>query len=105
VTIEQLRQAIDRGCYRVTRHARNEAWADALLMEDVCHSVLHGEVIEDYPTDKPFPSCLVLGHGREGSAIHSVWAYNGATETAVVVTVHRPDPDRWIDFRARRSKP
>ncbi|MEK7797276.1 MAG: DUF4258 domain-containing protein, partial [Nitrospirota bacterium] len=28
---------------------------------EITHSVLEGEIIEDYPTSKPYPSCLIYG--------------------------------------------
>ncbi|MDA2923671.1 DUF4258 domain-containing protein [Acidobacteria bacterium AH-259-L09] len=49
---------------------------DRLHLDDVFHSVKHGEIIEDYPHDKILPSCLVFATGSRGQPIHSVWAYN-----------------------------
>ncbi|MCJ7502116.1 MAG: DUF4258 domain-containing protein, partial [Acidobacteriia bacterium] len=56
------------------RPRREEATADGLTCADVAHSVLHGEIIEDYPSDRPYPSCLILGKTPSGIAVHSVWA-------------------------------
>lgn len=47
----------------MTDHADEELANDEIQDEDLFHSVLHGEIIEDYPDDKPFPSCLV--HGKD----------------------------------------
>ncbi|WP_035258495.1 DUF4258 domain-containing protein [Desulfatirhabdium butyrativorans] len=65
---------------------------------------LNGEIIEDYPSGKPYPSCLIYGGSFAGELIHSVGAYNSETQWAVLVTVYRPDPDRWIDWRIRRKR-
>lgn len=47
-----------------------------------------------------------LPEGQEAvdieSIIHSVWAYNEENQWAVLTTVYRPDPKRWIDWRTRR---
>ncbi|MDW8214169.1 MAG: DUF4258 domain-containing protein [Roseiflexaceae bacterium] len=75
-----------------------------LSFDEIFFSVLHGEIIEDYPTDKPYPSCLIYGESFAGEPIHSVWAYNPVTQWAVLVTVYRPDPDRWINWRIRRKQ-
>jgi len=72
--------------------------------DEIFYSVLHGEIIEDYPSDKPYPSCLMYGDSFAGEPIHSVWAYNHATQWAVLITVSRPDPERWIDWRVKRKK-
>ena len=89
---------------RVTDHADEEAAADRLTLHDIYTSVLQGEIIEEYPTDRPFPSCLVYGRTGEGAPVHSVWAYNDVSGSAVLITVYRPDPERWIDWRQRRPR-
>lgn len=88
----------------MTDHADEEAHADRLSLDEVFSSVLQGEVIEDYPQDKPFPSCLVFGLTFHGEPVHSVWAYNSENRWAVLITVYRPDPDRWDNWRTRRRK-
>jgi len=73
-------------------------------MDDVYASVLHGEIIEDYPGDRPYPSCLIYGRTPAGDNVHSVWAHNPDNGWAVLITVYRPDPNRWIGGRRRRSR-
>lgn len=102
--IRSLIDAIRHNRIRITDHADEEAQADHLSFDEIFCSVLQGEIIEEYPDDKPYPSCLVYGNSFTGDPIHSVWAYNSATEWAVLVTVYRPDPARWIDWRVRRRK-
>ena len=97
-------EAIRDGRVRITDHADEEAKDDDLTFEEIRFSVLHGEMIEEYPDDRPYPSCLVYGRTPRGQPVHSVWAYNEGNGWAVVITVYRPDPDRWIDWR-RRKKP
>jgi hypothetical protein len=71
--------------------------------DDVRKVVVSGQVIEDYPTDFPYPSRLMLGF-VDGLALHVVVAYNQPEEQTIVVTVYRPDPDRWsMDFRTRNK--
>lgn len=102
--IEDLIEAIRGNRVRITDHADEEAQADRLSYEEVYFSVLQGEIIEDYPTGRPFPSCLIYGDTFSGDPVHSVWAYNEEDEWAVLITVYRPDPQRWVNWRKRRSK-
>jgi len=104
VEIESIIEAIRGNKIRITDHADEEARADRLSYDEIFFSVLQGDVIEDYPGDKPFPSCLVHGESFSGEPVHSVWAYNQQNRWAVLITVYRPDPKRWIDWRRRRSK-
>ncbi|MEE2717829.1 MAG: DUF4258 domain-containing protein [SAR324 cluster bacterium] len=102
--IESIVQAIRETQVRITNHADEEAVDDNLTYEEIYTSVIQGEIIEDYPTDKPYPSCLILGKNFTGEPIHSVWAYNQENSWAVLITVYRPDPDRWVDWKMRMKK-
>lgn len=61
MNIDDIKDAILNHRYRVTDHADEEAVADALSRDEIFYSVFHGEIIEDYPSDKPYPSCLIYG--------------------------------------------
>lgn len=102
--IEEIINAIRQNRVRITDHADEEAQADRLTFDEIFFSVLQGEIIEAYPTDRPYPSCLIYGESFNGGHTHSVWAYNQENQWAVLITVYRPDPNRWIDWRKRRSE-
>lgn len=99
--IDHIIAAIRHGRVRITDHADEEAADDGLTFDEIYGSVLHGEVIEGYHNDRPYPSCLIMGRNFIGEPIHSVWAYNPESQWAVLVTVYRPDPERWIDWKVR----
>ena len=103
-SLEDLIDAIHHGRIRISDHADEEAHADNLSFEEVFVSVLQGEIIETYSDDRPYPSCLVYGTNMKREPIHSVWAYNGTNRWGVLITVYRPNPERWIDWRKRRIK-
>jgi hypothetical protein len=102
--IEDIVEAIRADRVRITDHADEEARADGLSLDEIFFSVSRGEVIEDYPTDRPYPSCLVFGLEPGGEPVHSVWAYNVENRWAVLVTVYCPDPQRWDDWRRRKPR-
>ena len=101
--IDNIIDAIRHNRIKITDHADEEAENDQLTFDEVYFSVLNGEVIEDYPDDKPYPSCLICGQTFSGDPIHSVWAFNEQSKWAVLITVYRPDPSQWIDWRKRRK--
>jgi len=103
VNIDSIFEAIRLGRIRISDHAEEESEADDLTFDEIYCSVLCGEIIESYPEDKPYPRCLVFGKTFGGDPVHSVWAYNEANGWAVLVTVYRPDPARWIDWRRRKK--
>ena len=102
MNITDIIEAIRANRVRITDHADEEAEADHLTFDEIYFSVLRGEVIKDYPTDKPYPSCLIYGQTFSGDPVHSVWAYNKRNRWAVLITVYRPDPGLWINWRERR---
>ena len=101
--IQDIISAIQEKHIRITDHADEEAQADGLIFDEIFFSVLQGEIIEDYPTDKPYPSCLIYGDNFQGEPIHSVWAFSEKTAWAALITVYRPDPNRWANWRERRK--
>ena len=69
---------------------------------DVIAAISSGEVIEDYPSDKPFPSQLLLGFA-EGRPLHVAAARDKATRTVHVITTYEPNRSLWSDdYRKRR---
>ena len=102
--IEDILDAIRNGRIRITDHADVEALADRLSFDEIVYSVLHGEIIEDYPDDRPYPSCLIYGDTPIGEPVHTVWAYNQETGSAALITTYRPDPARWVNWRTRRQR-
>ncbi len=59
-----------------------------------------GDVIEDYPEDARGHSCLMLGFGDDGRAIHVVCSPKD--EYLAIITAYLPDKDDWSeDLRVR----
>ncbi len=99
--IEKLIDSIRENRVRITEHADEEAASDKLKYEEIYFSVFKGKTIDNYSDDKPYPSCLVYGNTFSGAPVHSVRAYNSKTKWAVLITVYRPDPDKWINWIQR----
>lgn len=104
MNIENIIDAIRASRIRITDHADEEAENDSLQFDEIYFSVMHGDVIEDYSNDKPYPSCLVFGKNFKGESIHSVWAYNEENQWTVLITVYRPDPKNWVNWKVRVAK-
>jgi len=103
IRLEAIIESIRSNKIRITDHADEEAYADALSFDEILTSISEGETIEQYPEYRPYPSCLILSKNAKGEAIHTVWAYNSETRSSVLITAYRPDPQKWIDGKTRRS--
>ena len=73
-----------------------------IVEKEVFETVLTGKIIEDYPADDPYPSCLIYGMTEAKRPLHVVCAHAEEAEVAIVVTVYEPNPDRWVNFERRR---
>jgi hypothetical protein len=102
IEIEAITENIKDKRYRITDHAEEEAYDDRIPLSEILNTIRTGEILEQYPDDKPYPSCLVYSRLNNGDPIHTVWAFNDATKASVLITTYRPDPQRWIDGRIRR---
>ena len=101
--IEQLRQFNYAEKYVVTLHGRRRMNERGILLGDVMNAVDHGEIIEIYPEDYPFPSCLVLGLSIGGTYLHTVVSLNEGH--IYLITAYFPSPDEWEpDMKTRRKK-
>jgi hypothetical protein len=85
-----------------SRHSQKAAADDDLILGEIYESVLRGERIEAYPETYLMPAGLILGFNTLGDPIHSVWGYDQVSQTARIITVYRPSPDRSINWRQRR---
>jgi len=61
-----------------------------------------GETIEDYSSEMPEPSRLVLGFQGQ-RPFHVVTSEDPQENKITVITVYLPDPNKWKkDFRSRK---
>jgi hypothetical protein len=69
--------------------------------QEVERVVMTGELVEDYPHDSRGHSCLLLGFGDTGRAVHVVCSPKA--DYLAVITAYLPDTDQWSpDYRRRR---
>ena len=88
-----------------TKHAKDEMESEEfgeIRVTEVTEAALNGKIIESYPDDTPYPSCLIFGSSSKRRPIHIVCAYSAESDMVIVVTVYHPDPTRWIDFERRK---
>ena len=88
---------------KFTEHARLAMRGDDITVDDVI-SALAGDVIEEYPDDKPFPSCLVCGKTHDGKPLHVVCAMPKHVNMLIIITVYIPSKDEWVESKKRRRK-
>ncbi|MCD8380062.1 MAG: DUF4258 domain-containing protein [Lachnospiraceae bacterium] len=87
---------------KITVHAAKRLEQRDILLRDILMCIQTGEIIEQYPDDYPYPSCLILGQSIDKSPMHTVIGMN---ETDLfLITAYFPDTDKWEnDFRTRKE--
>ena len=49
----------------ITQHANRRFQERKIFLDDIESAIFSGKIIEEYPDDKPFPSCLILGKSEK----------------------------------------
>lgn len=85
-------------------HAIRQMFHRAISKDEVIKVIKNGQVIADYPDDKPYPNSLIFTFIGD-KAIHVVFAIDEESKTVIVVTAYVPDLHIWTDdFKSRRDK-
>ena len=70
----------------------------------VIEAILHGEIIEDYSCDRPFPSGLFFGRAGQ-RPIHVIASYDSSDGKAFIITAYEPDLEHFEPgFKIRKKK-
>lgn len=99
--LEQIRTRVEMGKYQITRHCQKRCDTRGISMQDIKTVIAHGEIIETYPHDSPYPSCLILGFVRKHEPLYVLCALG---DIAHIITVHWLDPHKWLNPKTRREK-
>ncbi|MGB9887481.1 MAG: DUF4258 domain-containing protein [Moorellales bacterium] len=99
--IESIREKIAKGQYRMTAHALTRFKERGITAADMEAAIMDGEIIEEYPNDYPFPSCLIYGRTGDGRPLHVVISLAPVSH---VITVYSPDEKKWVGHKVRRRE-
>lgn len=102
LNILELRKLCTPQNIRITLHAAKRLEQRGILLSDVMTCIMNGEIIEQYPDDYPYPSCLILGLTLGNKVLHVVIGHH---ETELfLITAYFPSSDKWEDdFKTRKE--
>lgn len=82
-------------------HALKRMRERKISADEIIDCIKSGEIIEEYPDDRPLPSCLIFGI-VDKRKLHTVV---GSDENYLsVITAYEPDPEEWKpDFKTRKE--
>ena len=97
---KEIRVLCSSGQLLFTAHCLSRMQERSILIDDIISVIMNGEIIEDYPDDYPFPSCLVMGT-IDKMKLHVVLANDGGCLR--IISAYRPDDSKFMeDGKTRR---
>ena len=102
LNIHELRKICSLENIEITLHAARRLEQRGILIKDILSYIQNGEIIEQYPDDYPYPSCLILGLSSKQKYLHTVIGSN--MQPLWVVTAYFPSLQKWEDdFKTRKE--
>jgi len=103
IDIEQIKKHVQEGKIKWRNHIIIRTQQRGIKIKDVINCILTGEIIEEYPLDYPYPSCLILGKTCGDKGLHVVCAIG--QNRIWMISAYYPDRDQWYgDLKTRREK-
>lgn len=103
INIQKIKDAIASDKIKWTEHAAKRLINRRISPNEVLQALSNGTIIEDYPSDYPFPSCLVLGCTLQNRMLHIVCSIvNG--DILTIITAYQPDLNKWDETFTKRRE-
>ena len=103
LNIDELQKICTPDNIVITIHAAKRLEQRCIRLKEILDCIFNGEIIEQYPDDYPYPSCLTLGNMNTSKPLHTVVGTNG--EQLWIVTAYYPAPAKWFDdLKTRREE-
>lgn len=102
ISIETLQSYYQQDKVLMTQHSSERCRQRGIKKKDIRHAVMTGEIIEQYPDDFPFPSCLIYGHSINHQILHVVMSDEGSGSR--IITAYFPSNEKWeSDSKTRKE--
>lgn len=104
MNIKALHTAVKTGQIEWQRHSFERMMERGISREAVKSVLVNGEIIEDYPSNRPYPSALFLGW-NQSKPLHVVAALDESNERCFIITAYQPDLEHFKSgFKIRRQR-
>lgn len=101
IQIEELIGLLRDGKVIWTEHCSFRMYQRGIHKIEIESAIVNGMVVEQYPEDYPYPSCLIAGHDTKGKTIHIVCGLGD--ENLYIITVYYPNILKWKNGITRRD--
>ena len=102
LTTEQIKAlAADRAKIKLTLHVLERCRQRGIEFSDIENALKNGEIIEQYPNDYPYPSCLELGLSLNNKPLH-VCCGIGEDKLWIITAYYPTEIDWQGDMKTRK---
>lgn len=101
LNIDRLRKLCQEDKIKWSRHALKRLRERKISLKSFENGILYGEIIKQYPDDRPTPSCLILSWANK-IPLHIVIGSDG--EYIYAITAYHPTDEEWeLDMKTRKE--
>jgi hypothetical protein len=99
--INLIKKLVNDNSVKWSGHVLKRMLQRQIATDDVINCIMSGEIIESYPDDYPFPSCLIFGYTINNKILHVV--VGNDNKVAYIITAYYPDNVKFSDdLKTRR---
>ncbi len=102
-SLEEIQACFSVGLIDVTVHAAKRMLIRNVLREEIQEAGASAVEVEDYPNDKYYASCLLLGFTSAVRPLH-LHVSRVPTEGVRLITLYEPDESEWEPGFMNRRK-
>ena len=95
IKIEQLQEYYMQNRIIISVHAQERLRQRGIKQKDIKNCIMTGEIIEQYPEDFPFQSCLIFGYTINNKIMHVVASDEGTVSR--IITAYFPNKEKFED--------
>ena len=100
--INEIKKLCQDEALRWTNHIHIRIQQRGIAIDDVMFAIMNSKIIEEYPADYPFPSCLLFGLTSGNEPLHIVCGV-GSGEFWLITAYH-PNNEEWaLNFTVRKE--
>ena len=85
----------------ITQHLQIRMRERKIKYDDIVEAIKTGEIIEQYPADYPFPSCLILGCSPNNRQLHVLCGIGNGL--LWIITAYYPGVNKWENDNKTRK--
>ncbi|MCD6118179.1 DUF4258 domain-containing protein [bacterium] len=101
--IEIIRELIKNKRVGFKKHAVIRMHQRNIKVDELEHVLLNAEIVEEYLSDKPLPSRLILGYTKNNRPLHILYAVDETEKWMWIITVYEPNRNEWKDGYKKRK--